>query len=886
MKFRRPAKMEEQLDRELRFHLDRQTADLIARGHTPAEARRLARLEMGGPEQVKEECRDVRPTRWLEDLAQDLRYALRVLRQKPSFAAVALLTLGLGCGGATVMFTVIDGVLLKPVPYPHPSRLLQLQEKTRQATRFGNLWAFSYPNLVDCRDAVHSLDMAAWRFSPGTATIRGSVEVVSGSQITSNLFSVLGVHLAHGRAFTPEEDRPGAPPVIILSHAIWQRLFGGREDTIGTPLTVDEKPYTIVGIAPAGFHLNDQDPDIFTPMGQDRSPFMQSRARHPGINVAARLRPGAIVAAARTELEVAGRRLEEQYPASNKERTFVAKPLVPEVGDVGATLWMLLGAVTLVLLIACANVASLLLARAVSRQRELAMRVALGAGRGRLVRQCLTESAVLGLGGGMLGIALAAIGIRPFVALWPGGLPRAGEVHLDWRVLLFAVGASLLSGLIFGLAPAFRAPVRNVEQALRAGSRTVAGSSRLHGAFVICQIALAIVLLVSAGMLGQTMLRVSALNPGIDYRNVLSGRVALPPGALANPDRARAAWLDVLDRARRVPGVQAAAIVDTVPMREGNNEVGYWTSPAFPPIAQQPLALATTVTPEYIQVMGIPLLKGRFFDHRDRMGNQPAIVIDDVMAQQVFGREDPVGKRLWLAANGSPFGAANQQPDAVMVVGVVGHVRHWGLAGDDQAQVRAQFYYTFAQVADPLVRRWSELMSIVVRTGPDPLRAAEPLHRELNQGGGGQALYEVNTMEQLVSASLARQRFLLWLFGLFAALALLLACTGIYGVLAYLTNRRVPEIGVRIALGASGGEVMWLVLRQSLAMIAAGVLVGGAGSLAAARVLRRLVEGTTSSEPASFAVMIPLLVLAALLASYLPARRASRLDPLVALRQE
>ena len=548
---------------------------------------------------------------------------------------------------------------------------------------------------------------------------------------------------------------------------------------------------------------------------------------------------------------------------------------------------MLLGAVTLVLLIACANVASLLLARAVSRERELAMRVALGAGRGRLVRQCLTESAALGWGGGVLGIVLAAVGVRPFVALWPGTLPRAEEVHVDWRVLLFAVGASVASGILFGLAPAMRAPVRNVEPALRAGGRALTGNSRrLHGAFVVCEIALAIVLLVSAGMLGQTMLRVSALNPGINYHNVLTGRVSLAPGALANAASIRAAWRDALDRARRVPGVQAAAIVDTVPMREGNNQVNYWNSPAFPEAAQQPLALASSVSPEYLQAMGIPLLKGRFFDQRDQKGSDPAIVIDDVLAQQAFGNEDPIGKRLWLAPNASPFGAPNQTPDAAMVIGMVGHVRHWGLAGDDQAQVRAQFYYPFAQVADPLLRRWSELMSIVVRTGSEPLRTVEPLRRELSAGGGGQALYEINTMEQLVSASLARQRFLLWLFGVFGALALVLASTGIYGVLAYLTSRRAPEIGVRIALGASGGEVMWLVLRQSLGMIAAGVALGAVAAAAAGRVLARLVEGMGQSEPESFAIMIPVLVATALVASWLPARRASRLDPLVALRQE
>jgi putative ABC transport system permease protein len=618
---------------------------------------------------------------------------------------------------------------------------------------------------------------------------------------------------------------------------------------------------------------------------------MQNRDRHPGIQVLARLRPGAKLAEAQTELTLIGRHLAEQYPESNKERSFIAQPLRPDVGDVRSTLWLLLGAVSLVLLIACANVASLLLARAVSRERELAMRVALGASRSRLVRQCLTESAVLGLSGGLLGVWLAAMGISSFVACWPGSLPRAEEVGLDGHVLLFAIAVSLLSSLLFGLAPALRAPVRELEQALRAGARTVAGSSRrLHSGFVASEIALAVVLLVSAGMLGRTLLRLSALDPGFDFRNVLVTRMALSPDVLANPGQIRAAWQDVLAHARRVPGVQSVATVDIVPMREGNNQVSYWNTPAIPPPNEQPLALASSAAPNYLKVMGIPLLKGRFFDDHDRLGSELVVVIDDVLAQRAFGGQYPIGKYLWLPDTSSPFSSGPTGPDAARVVGVVRHVRYWGLASDDQARVRAQFYYPFAQVPDPLLRRWSELMSIAVRTSVAPLNVVEPLRRELRRAtggaGGDQALYEVRTMEQLVSASLARQRFLLLLFGIFAGLALLLACVGIYGVLAYLTGQRVPEFGVRMALGARARDVMWLVLRQSLGMISAGVGVGIAGALAAGRLLQHLVDGMRPAEPMTFAIMIPILVVAALFASFLPARRASRTDPMSALRQE
>jgi predicted permease len=604
---------------------------------------------------------------------------------------------------------------------------------------------------------------------------------------------------------------------------------------------------------------------------------MQNRFAHT-VQAVGRLRPGFTLAQAQAELTSIGRHLAEQYPKSNAGRTMVAAQLHPDTGDAQSTLWLLLGAVSLVLLIACVNVASLLVARAVSRQREIALRVALGAGRTRLVRQCLTESVVLALAGGAVGLGLAALSIRPFIVFWPGSLPRAESVHLDWHVLLFALASSLLSGVLFGLAPAVRAPVRELDQALRAGGRTVAGDSRrLHSGFVISEIALAVVLLVSAGMLGRTLLRLSSLDPGVSIRNVLVTRTALSPRVLANPAQIRAQWQDLLDRVKRVPGVEAVSMVDTVPMREGNNQLGYWTSAALPPQNELPLALATSVTPDYLKVMGIPLRQGRFLNDHDRMGNELVVVIDDALARQAFGGRGAIGKRLWIP---------NMSSDPVRVVGVVGHVRHWGLAGDDQAQVRAQVYYPFAQVPDPLLRRWSELMSIAVRTSVEPLSLLDPLRREVRGATGDQVLYEARTMEQLASRSLAQQRFLMLLFGIFAGLALLLACIGIYGVLAYLTSQRVPEIGVRMALGASARNVIRLVLRQSAGMILAGVLTGALAAVAAGRLLERLVIGMSPADPITFAAMVSVLIIAALLASFLPARRASRVDPMSALRQE
>ena len=874
-RFRRRERLDDDLDKELRFHVDQYTDDLVANGHTHQQARREARLALGGPEQLKEDCRDARGTRWLEDLWHDFRYALRTLGQRPGFAAVALLTLALGTGANTVMFTLINSVLLKPLAYPEPEKLMTISVATE---KFGQSFV-SYPDYLDLKRDAHTFEqVAAWSYNGGgTITRPGEPAWIEGRQIASDLFRVLRIPVERGRAFLPDEDGRGGAPVAIISHRLWQRRFGESAATLGQSLVLDGIPRIIVGIAPAGFQLGG-DPDVFTPLGQDTTPRMNNRAAN-FLPVIGRLRKGAEIPQAQTELTVLAHNLAAQYPRSNTDRSFGVSPLRQGiVSNVQSTLWLLLGAVGLVLLMACVNVASLLLARAVSREREVALRVALGAGRGRLIRQCLTESALLGIGGGCLGLAIAAVGIRPFVLLWPSGLPRAEEVRLDWRVLLFAFAVSVLSGLLFGLAPALRAPARQLEQTLRAGARSVTGSSRrLHGAFVGLQIALAVVLLVSAGLLGRTMLRLSSLDPGIELHNVLIARVTISPTLLSDPGRTRAAWLDLLDHARHVPGVQSATLTDIVPMRGGINTLPYWTSPDLPPVNRQYIALATSTMPDYFATLGIPLRAGRLFDDHDRMGGEPVVIIDDVLARRAFKRADPVGKLLWVPALG---------PSAVRVVGLVDHVRNFGLAGDDEAQIRDQIYYPFAQVPDVLMRMFSGLMSIVVRTNVPPLNEIELLRKEVRGDTADQVLYETYTMEQLASASLARQRFLLLLFGIFAGLALLLACVGIYGVLAYLTSQRVPEIGVRMALGATGASVMKMVMRQSLGMIASGALLGVVAAIAAARVLQRLVSGVQAMDPFTIALMIAVLVAAALLASFAPARRASHVDPMNALRQD
>ena len=869
----RRSTVEREMAEELQFHIDRQVEAYRRLGLDDAHARRRTRLTFGGLDQISEDVRDARGTRWLDDLLRDVGYAFRTFRRLPGFTAMALLLLALGIGATTVMFTVINSVLLRPLAYPQPDRLVTLHGFTEG---FGESWGASYPDFLDIQRESRTLTMAAWREGGGTISAPGDPENVDGRQISAELFAVLGLRVSQGRPFLRDDDRPGASPVAIVSDSLSRHRFGGGAAAIGQRLVFEGISYTVVGVAPAGFGL-DSELEVFTPLGENTEPRMRNReARF--LHTVARLSPGARLSEAQAELAIIARRLAAQFPASNGGRGMRARPLQHDiVGDIGSTLWLLLAAVALVLLIACVNVASLLLARGVSRERELATRVSLGASRARVVRQCLTESGVLGLTGGVLGILVAAASVRPFVVFWPGALPRAAEIQLDWRVLLAALALSLASGVAFGLAPAMRVPMGRVEGALRGASGTIVRSSRrLHSAFVITELALAVVLLVSAGMLARTLVTLASLDPGLNAHNVLTARVALSPGALGTPAEISAAWQDVLDRARRVPGVESAALTDIVPMREGENSVPYSISAAMPPPGQAPIALASSVTPDYLKVMGIPLRAGRFLDEHDRLGSEPVVVIDDTLALHAFGRRDVVGRQLWVQTMGAP----------VRIVGVVGHVRHWGLAGDDRSRVRDQMYYPLAQVPPPLLRTFASFMSIAVRTTIVPLDIVEALRRDLRGASNDQALYDVRTMEQLVSGSVARQRFLALLFSIFGVVALFLACVGVYGVLAYLTSQRVREFGVRMALGATPRDVTQLVLRQSLVMITVGAAIGAAATWVAGRVLLRLVDGMRALEVSTVTTTTAILVIAALIASYVPAMRASRVDAMTALRQE
>jgi len=867
--FFNPHALDRELDEELTFHLEQRVAAAVSRGMTRGDAERIARIELGGVEQIKEEHRDARGIGFVTDLARDVRYAFRAFGRLPGFAAIALLMLALGIAATTVMYTVIDGVLLKPLPYPEPDTLVTLHGRS---DAIGESWGFSYPDFLDVQQESRSFTVAAWTYAGGTISAPGEPAYVDGRQISAGLFAMLNVHLQRGRAFLPDEDRLGGPLVAIVSYALWRNRFGGDDRAIGQPLIFEGQTYTVVGVAPADFNVGGE-AAVFIPLGQNPASRMQNRGAR-FIHVLGRLQANASLNGTRTELALIGQRLATRFPASNAGRELIARPLLGEVvGDTGSMLWLLLAAVASVLVVACANVASLLLARTQARESELATRLALGASRGRVIRQCLAENAVLGLCGGVLGVPLAFAAMRPFIALWPGSLPRSADVQLDWRILLMTIVVSLASGLAFGLAPALRIPTSNLEDALRAGGRTIVRTSRhLHSAFVVAQLALAVVLLVSAATLARTLLMLSSLDPGLKVHNLVTARIALSPGFLTTPAQMQAAWSDVLNRVREVRGVESVALTDIVPMRAGENSLPYSATPVARLSTDMPIALASTVTPDFLTVMGIPLRSGRFFNEHDRLDGEPVVVIDEQLALHAFGRQDVAGRQLWVPALG---------PLPVRIVGVVGHVRHWGLAADDQSRIRDQMYYPFAQVPPGLLRLFSSLMSITIRTKAAPLDVIPPVQAELR---GNETIYEIRTMEQLVSTSLSRHRFLAMLFGIFGAVAMLLACVGVYGVLAFLTRQRTAEFGVRVAFGSTAADIVRLVMRQSASLIVTGLTIGAAGAWAAGRLIESLVKGTEPTQPLTLVAMVSMLGAAALWACLLPARHAARVDAVQALR--
>ena len=807
-------------------------------------------------------------------LLQDIGYGLRLCRRNPGFTAVAILALGIGIGANTAIFSVVDGVLLRPLPYPEPDRLMMVYEKEPDFSRT----SVSYENFLDWRrDNRLFADLASFRGDDMNFTGSGQPEHLSGEYVSYSLFSVLGVRPLLGRTFLPQEDQQGAGGVTILNYAFWKRRFGGDPSVIGRTLTLNARPYAVIGVMPQGFHFREM-ADLYIPIEQWNSIALRDRENHPGLRVVGRLRPGVTMASAQADMDAIGRRLAEAYPKSNTGRGVIVAPTKDDmVGYIKPTLLMLLGAVGLVLVIACSNVANLLLARATARRHEFAIRAALGAGRWRAIRQLLTESVILSLGGAGVGLAIAAWGTRAVVAAAPMYLPPGEEVGLNGYVLGFTLGVSILTGILFGLAPAFHSSNVTPEESLRAGARgSGGGRHRAEPVFIAVEVGLAVVLLSGAGLMIQSIWRLWKVDPGFNTSHLLTSQVAISPRTMSSAQAIRLANQQIVSRIEAAPGIQAAAVTSLIPLGENDSEIGFWLGGGpQPPSDQVTPAVFSVVTPDYTKAMGIPLRSGRFFTNRDTLSSTPVVVIDDVMAQHVFPHQDPLGKQISLIAFGP-----------VQVVGVVGHVKQWGLDSDDTAKIRSELYFPLMQVPDKFMSAGVAGLNLVVRTTPDPLSMVSVVRAQVAGPTEDQPMYSVQTMEQLISMSLEERRFTMLLLIIFSATALVLASVGIYAVMSYAVSRRTHEIGVRLALGATRREVLAMVLREGVALAAVGTVLGLASAVAVTRLLASLLYGVKPADPWTLAAVAVAVGAVAVLASYPPALRATRVNPVTALRYE
>jgi len=874
---------EAEIVEELAQHAEDRYRELVSGGATEAEARRIALDEMGGHELLAGELRAVEradapepvvlgagsKARLLTGLGQDLRYGFRTLRKNPGFTAVAMLALALGIGANTAIFSVVNGVLLQPLAYPDADRLLMI---------FDSQSSVAYPDFLDWRrENRFFTDMGTFRSDDFNFTGAGQPEQVSGEYVSASLFPVLGVAPFLGRNFLPEEDRQGAACAVILSYGFWKGRFGADPNILGKTLTLNAMSCAVVGVMPPDFRFGGN-ARIYVAIEQWNSVELRTRESHPGLRVIGRLKPGATIEAAQAELASICNGLARMYPKTNAGHgAKVVRMKDAIVGYIRPTLLLLVGAVGFVLIIACANVANLLLARSTARQREFAIRAALGADRKRVVRQLLTESVLLSLGGAMIGLLLARWGTRLVLAAAPGSLPRSGEIGIDLYVLLFTLAVSVVTGVLFGLAPAFHGANANPQEFLKEGAHGAGGGRhRVEGVFVALEVGLAVILLAGAGLMIESLWRLWQVDAGFNTRDILTTQVALSPKVMGSPPGIRLAYQQLLGRVAAIPGVQSAAITSVVPLSERNSEISLWpgTGPQ-PPQDQTKSAMFYVVTPDYPSVMQIPLRRGRFFTDRDDLASPLVVVIDDVLARHMFPGKDPVGRQISLMVFGP-----------VQIVGVVGHVKHWGLDSDDTAKIRDQIYFPFIQVPDKFMSEAVAGLTLLLRTGPEPLSLVSAVRAQVAGPTQDQPIYAVRTMEQIISGSLAERRFTMLLLMIFAATALLLAAVGIYGVMSYAVTRRTHELGIRAALGASRGEIVGLVLRQGMRLAAVGMAGGLVAALALTRFLAGLLYGVHPADPATLAAVALLLGGIALLACYIPARRAAAVDAVVALRCE
>jgi predicted permease len=807
---------------------------------------------------------------------QDVRYGLRVLAKNPGFTAIAILTLALGIGANTALFSVVNGVLLNPLPFAKPDELVAVYAKS---PTFGES-SIAYPNFLDWQKDNQSFALlSAFRSDDYNMTGAGDPERVHMHMISAEFFAVLGMQPLVGRTFRPEEDVVGAGPVAILSDGLWHRKFGSAQDVLGKNITLNGKAYTIVGVA-AGHITGLSNTDVFVPIGQWNDPTFRDRRISMGMNSIGRLKPGVTIEQARLDMNRIAENLAVAYPEADKGMGVALVPLKTDVvGNVKGILLLLLGAVSFVLLIACANVANLLLVRSTGRSREFAIRAALGASPLRVVRQLLTESVLLGIAGGCIGLVIAKLGVRVLVAALANTLPRSEEIALNGQVLFYTLGISVLTGILFGLIPALKTLRPDTHETLKEGGRGSSGARhRAQSVFIVVEMAMAVVLLVGSGLMIRTLAALGNINPGFDPNNVLTFNISSTSGTAMSADQLRAMYRETLRQLQSIRGVESVSMMGgSLPMT-GDSEIPFWLEGQPKPASDtdMPFALFYLVNTGYHEAMRIPIQRGRAFTEQDSEHGPAVALIDDSFARKYFPNQDPIGKHLNL-------GLFDTQPE---IVGVVGHVEHWGLGSRQNQNLQAQLYLPVWQVPDrfwPLLANGS---TYIARTAGNSGDIAGAIRQGAEKVVSSAVLYDVRPMGEIVARSISTQRLTMFLLSIFSALALVLSAVGIYGVISYLTGQRTHEIGVRVALGASRSDVLRMVLGQGLKITLMGVAFGLAAAFGLTRLITTMIYGVGATDPLTFGSVALLLSGVALFACYIPARRAMRVDPIVALRYE
>lgn len=862
----RRSALEDDLADELRFHLEIRAADLARSGMPAPEAARRARLEFGGVERYKEGCREAHGLRLFDELRGDLRYAFRVLGKSPSFALTAVATLALGIGANTAIFSAVKAVLLNQLPYRDPDRLVKLGEADDGETRATTI---GYTTVYDWRRLSHSFEsMSLYRTAAGALVARGEPELVSGLRVNYDFFDTLGIRMQLGRAFLPEEDRPDRRYQVILAHALWMRRFGGDPSIVGRVIQLSDHSFTVVGVLPASFRPLEIEgygtPEIFEPLGYALTdPFACRDCQH--LQLIARLKPGVAPAQAHAELNTIMADLVRHYPASYPPQARVAfEPLRDHiVGRAGTALWVLMGAVGFVLLIACVNVANLMLARATGRTREMALRAALGAARWRLIRQLITESLLLAVAGGIAGVLLGWWCTSRLALLAPKEVPRLNEIHMDAAVLWFGLAASLFTGLLFGLMPALRTSRGDFGKTTGSRSR-----SSLRDTLVMGELALAFVLAVGAGLLGKSLVHLMNVDPGFDAHNVLTLKTYVYGARYQKPEAELNYYEQAFARLRATPGIESVAMTSLLPMTDFDRS-GFHIRDRRPAHdSEDPSADRYSVSPDYFRVMRIPLKRGRGVTAQDIAAAPKVAVISEACAREQFPNQDPIGKQIQL-------GGRDDSKPWITIVGVVGDVRQYGL--DTASNIAAYI---------PQAQDLTFGYSLVARTTTDPRGLERSARAVFLAVDPTQPVFQVQQMESYLASSLAQRRFTLALLALFGGLALVLAAVGIYGVVSCAVTSRTREMGIRMALGAEQHDVLAMVLRQAAVLAGAGLVAGLTASLVLMRFLTSLLFEVRTTDVTTLVAIATLLAAVALGASYLPARRAASVDPTVALRYE